>query len=176
MLLASYKSVRPGLQGLANIAIRLRTGSHLTHTEVVFQPGDGVDDLMPDGTCQPDANGALWCASSAAAERLPDWSPRRAGRMGGVRFKRIALDPAKWEVVPYRRDARRAALVFKAREGAAYNWTLIAGWVAWVVNVIWRPSADRQVCSQIAAEAGGVSPSDARRFDPATLHAAVAAE
>lgn len=176
MLLASYTSVRPGLQGLANIAIWLRTGSRITHSEVVFEAHDGVDHLMPDGTCQPDASGALWCASSVAAERLPEWSPRRAGKVGGVRFKRIDIDPSKWAVVPYRRDPLRAAQVFKAREGAAYNWTLIAGFIAWIVNFIWRPSTDRQVCSQISAEAGGVDPNEAHRFDPATLHAAVAAE
>ena len=176
MLLASYTSVRPGLQGLANIAIRLRTGSRITHSEVVFEAHDGVDHLMPDETCQPDASGALWCASSVAAERLPEWSPRRAGKVGGVRFKRIVIDPARWAVVPYRRDPLRAAQVFKAREGAAYNWTLIAGFMAWIVNFIWRPSASRQVCSQICAEAGGVHHEEAHRFDPATLHAAVAAE
>ena len=69
----------------------------------VFEPGDGVDDLMPrdssveaaQPSTRPDASGALWCASSAAAEPIPLWSPRRAGRRGGVRFKRIILRAAK---------------------------------------------------------------------------------
>ena len=64
MLLASYKSTRPGLQGLANVLIRLRLGGIYSHCELVFQPGDGVDHLMPDGTTAPDENGALWCVSS----------------------------------------------------------------------------------------------------------------
>ncbi len=42
MLLASYTGTRPGLQGLANRAIRFRLGGPYSHTELVFEPGDGV--------------------------------------------------------------------------------------------------------------------------------------
>lgn len=176
MLLASYTAIRPGIQGLANQLIRFRLRARESHTEVVFEPGDGADELMPDGTCQPDANGALWCASSVAWERLPTYSPRRAGRRGGVRFKRIALKPDHWHLQPYKRDPVKAARLFKRREGEAYSWRLILGFVGWLVNVIWRPSRRKAVCSQIAAEAGGVDPEESWRFDPPVMRRAVEAE
>lgn len=174
MQLASYVVVRPGIQGLANFLIRLRLRAKESHSEVVFEPGDGVDDLMPDGTCQPDANGALWCASSVAWERLPAWSQRRAGQRGGVRFKRIVLKPEHWHLQPYRRDARAAAMLFRKREGDPYSWQLIFGSVWWVLTVIWRPSRLKAVCSQICAQAGGAR--GAWRFDPAVLRRAIEAE
>ncbi len=176
MLLASYIDIRPGVQGLANRLIRFRLQALESHTEVVFQPGDGVDELMPDGSCEPDASGALWCASSVAWERLPKWSPRRAGRRGGVRFKRISLKPEHWHLQPYRRDPLKAAACFKRREGEAYSWRLILGWVGWLITVIWPPSRRKTVCSQISAEAGGVDRDQAYRLDPATLRYVVEAE
>lgn len=97
MKLASYKGTRAGLMGIGNWLIRLRLRGIYSHSEIVFEPGDGVDALMPDGTCEPDADGALWCVSSTGLERLPTWSPRRAGRLGGVRFKRIVLGD-KWHL------------------------------------------------------------------------------
>ncbi|MDD2711359.1 MAG: hypothetical protein PHU77_00425 [Simplicispira sp.] len=170
MQLASYKFTRPGMQGVANRLIRLRLRGIYSHSEVVFQSTDGVDQFMPDGTCAPDENGALWCASSVAAERLPAHSPRRAGRLGGVRFKRIVLDPDHWDVLPYRRDPVAAARWFKAHEGSLYDWQLIIGFLAWVV-----PQKDnRSNCSEASAAAGGAA--DPWRFDPCVLHAAVAAE
>lgn len=165
MLLASYKSTRPGLQGLANRIIRLRLRGPYSHTEVVFQPGDGVDGLMPDGTCEPDAHGALWCASSVAAEPMPSYSPRRVGRIGGVRFKRIVLNPAHWDVVPYRHGTVAAALWFSTRAGSLYDWQLILGFVAWFM-----PEKDgRYTCSEAAAAAGQYS--EPWRLDPCLLHA-----
>ncbi len=65
MLLASYTSTRPGLQGVANRVIRLRLSGLYSHNELVFFPGDGVDHLMPDGTCEP-IDGAYWAWSSVA--------------------------------------------------------------------------------------------------------------
>lgn len=165
MHVASYKATRPGLQGLANRAIRLRLRGIYSHSEVVFQPGDGVDHLMPDGSCAP-VDGAYWCASSVAAERLPSHSPQRAGQMGGVRFKRIALDPAHWDVVAYRRCPLRAAQWFRAHEGDRYDWQLILGFLAWVIP----QQAHRWTCSEAAAAAGGYA--DPWRFDPCTLHVA----
>lgn len=166
MLLASYKSTRPGLQGLANVLIRLRLGGIYSHCELVFQPGDGVDHLMPDGTTAPDDNGALWCVSSVAAERLPAHSPRRAGRVGGVRFKRITLDPARWHYIPVQRNALLAAAVARRLEGAPYDWQLIAGYVAWLIP----HKASRFTCSELVAAC--LAHPDPHRFDPCVLHAA----
>jgi len=169
MLLASYKSTRPGLQGLANRAIRLRLRGIYSHTEVVFEPQDRVGHLMPDGTTARGADGSLWCASSVAAERLPAHSPRRAGKVGGVRFKRIALDPAHWDVLPLPFDSGRAASWFHAHQGALYDWQLILGFVSWLIP----GKAGRWTCSEASAEAASFP--DSERFDPCALRAAVAA-
>ena len=76
MQLASYVGTRRSLMGIGNRLIRLRlsglkealktdasldqTVLRASHSEVVFEPGDGVDHLMPDGTCEPNAKGELW--------------------------------------------------------------------------------------------------------------------
>ena len=166
MLLASYKSTRPGLQGLANRIIRLRLRGPYSHSEIVFQPGDPVGHLMPDGSCEPDVNGALWCASSVAAEALPAHSTRRAGRMGGVRFKRIALAPDHWDVQSMRADPVAAAQWFLTNQGALYDWQLIAGFLAWFVP----GKADRWTCSEAGAAAAGLPEEEAWRVDPCNGH------
>lgn len=168
MKLASYRSTRPGLQGLANRAIRQRLRGPHSHTELVFEAGDGVGHLMPDGTCEPDAHGALWCASSVASEVLPAHSARRAGRSGGVRLKRVVLNGDRWDVVPVAGNARAAAEWFLAHEGALYDWQLILGFVAWVVP----GKASRWSCSEAVAAALGYS--DPWRLDPCVLHAVTA--
>lgn len=165
MRLASYHSTRPGLQGIANRLIRLRLGGIYSHNEIVFEPGDGVDHLMPDGTCQPDASGALWCVSSVAAERLPAWSKRRAGKVGGVRFKRIVLAPTRWHTVPLHTSPQRAAAFAKLLEGAMYDWQLIAGFLVWA----FRGKDGRETCSGLCAFLMGLP--DPERFDPCSLHA-----
>lgn len=171
MLLASYKSTRPGLQGIANCLIRLRLHSMYSHCEVVFEPSDSVDHLMPDGTCARSADGSLWCASSVAAEALPAHSPRRAGKTGGVRFKRIALDPDRWDMRPIACSPATAAQWFKAREGELYDWQLIVGFLSWVI-----PHKPRRwTCSEACAAALGVPEGEAWRFDPASLEAAAEA-
>lgn len=171
MLIASYKVTRPGLQGIANRVIRLRLRSIYSHTEVVFEAGDNVGHLMPDGSCEPDANGALWCASSVAAEALPAHSPRRAGKGGGVRFKRIALNPDHWDTRRIAGTPATAAQWFKAHEGELYDWQLILGFVSWVIP----QKSQRWTCSEAAAAALGVPEDDAWRFDPAGLHEAAGA-
>lgn len=170
MQLASYKSTRPGLQGIANRLIRWRFAGPYSHSETVFEPGDGVDALMPDGTCQPDAAGALWCASSVAVERLPAWSRYRAGKQGGVRFKRIALDSAKWDCIQDRADPVLAATYAVAHEGNPYSWRLIFNFVAWVISF---KVTTQTTCAQVCAAMRGVPDEDAWRFDPCTLHVAV---
>lgn len=167
MLLASYKSTRPGFQGIANRLIRLRLRGIHSHSEVVFEPGDGVGHLMPDGTCDPDANGALWCASSVAAERLPAFSPRRAGESGGVRLKRIVLNSGNWDVVPVSGDAVAAARWFHAHQGALYDWQMILGFLAWFIP----HKRSRWTCGEASAAALGFD--DSERFDPCVLYAAL---
>lgn len=167
MLLASYSGTRPGLQGLANRAIRFRLGGAYSHTELVFEPGDGVDVLMPDGTCAAGGDGALWCGSSVAAEPVPAHSARRAGRTGGVRLKRVVLEPDRWELLPLPGDAQRAARWFLEHQGALYDWQLVLGFVAWAIP----QKASRWTCSEAVAAAAGFP--DPQRFDPCVLRAAV---
>lgn len=167
MKLASYHGTRSGLAGLGNILIRLRLRGRMSHSEIVFEPGDGVDDLVPDGTCEPDADGALWCASAVGAERLPVWSRRRSGSVGGVRFKRVVLSPEKWALRDVKACARKAAEWARANEGTPYDWSLILGYIAWFV-----PNGTGEVlCSEACAEMLGIP--DAWRFDPCSLDAAV---
>lgn len=166
MKLASYKSTRSGWRGLANILIRWRLKGVYSHSEIVFDPDDRVDDLMPDGSCEP-ADGALWCASSVAAEKLPPWSRRRAGRTGGVRFKRIDLSDGQWDLLPLPGNACTAARRALEAEGAPYDWQAIAGYLAWFIP----DKASRYACGEFVAHCIGLR--DPERFDPCVLHAAV---
>lgn len=165
MRLASYHGTRSGIMGLGNIAIRLRLRGRYSHSEIVFEPGDGVDHLMPDGTCEPDADGALWCVSSTSLERLPAWSPRRAGRMGGVRFKRIVLTPTKWTLDPVQADPLYAANWAVENQGVLYDWQLIFGFLVWLIP----NKRSRVMCSEACAEM--LSYFDAWRLDPCSLRA-----
>jgi hypothetical protein len=168
MKLACYTSTRPGVQGLFNRLIRWRLKGRVSHCETVFEPGDGVDACMPDKTCQPDAAGALWCASSVAWERLPAWSRYRPGKRGGVRFKRIVLDPSRWDVIPVSGSAGFAAAWAIDHEGEPYSWRLIAQGIAWLVAV--ATDGLQWVCSQACAAMLGYR--EPWRFDPCVLSVA----
>ena len=174
MKAAFYTGTRsPWYIGLGNRLVRLRLRSQISHCEMVFEPGDGVDDLMPldapvetaQSSTQPDASGAMWCAGSSASDVMPAWSPRRAGRHGGVRFKRINVrDASKWLLVdvPWA-DARRAAQWFVDHQGALYDWQGIFGFVAWPIP----GRAQRWACHEaVAAALGHPAPA---RTDPAAL-------
>ena len=170
MKAAFYTRTGGGWRGIGNVLVRWRLRSQISHCELVFEPGDGVDDLMPrDGqtmlpTTQPVA-GEYWCASSSATDPMPTWSPRRAGKSGGVRFKRIDVsDASKWLLVdvPWA-DARRAAQWFVDHQGALYDWQGIVGFIAWPVP----DKTDRWSCHEACAAAlGHPAPS---RTDPAAL-------
>jgi hypothetical protein len=164
MLLASYKSTRPGIQGLANRVIRRRLRGPYSHSEIVFEPCDLIDDLMPDGSAAPGHDGSLWCVSSVAAERLPPWSSRRAGKVGGVRFKRIVLSPDRWDFVRLRGDARLAAVRGRMHEGSLYDWQQIAGYAAWLIP----DKSDRSTCAELCAQLLGMA--EPWRMDPCSLH------
>lgn len=171
MKLASYIGTRPMPIGIGNILIRLRLRGRESHTEVVFEPGDGpeVAALMPDGSLEPDADGALWCYSSVGLERLPAFSRRRAGRLGGARFKRIKLDSERWALDAVGADPLQAARLARSREGVLYDWQFILGFLAWFVP----QKEGRTACSEEAATVLGFP--DAHRFDPCNLRAAVRA-
>ncbi len=168
MKAAFYTGTRqPWYVGLGNLAVRLRTRSNISHCELVFEPKDEVDDLMPDGTSRPSPSGALWCASSGATDVVPQWSSRRAGKVGGVRFKRINVHSEDWLLLdlPWA-NARYAAELFKSMEGALYDWQLILGFLAWAVP----EKKGRWACHEIVGLALGLP--EPHRFDPASLYAA----
>lgn len=168
MLIASYKSVRPGLVGVGNKLIQYRLESEISHSELVFEPSDGVDSLMPDLTTNPDPLGGLWCGSSVFAERLPEFSPVRPNEIGGVRFKRINVHNGNWTTLKInipRQDKIDAALWFKKHQGSYYDYSLIANYVLWLL-----PSNvdGRYMCSESVASA--LKMIEAHRYDPALLH------
>lgn len=173
MKLASYTGTRSGWRGIGNVLVRWRLGSPISHCELVFEPGDGVDDLMPrDGqtmlpTTQPVA-GEYWCASSSATDPMPTWSPRRAGKSGGVRFKRINVhDPSKWLLVDLdwmsTTQRRFAAQWFADHQGALYDWQGIVGFLAWPIP----EKEGRWSCHEAVGRALDIF--GAHRLDPASL-------
>ena len=164
MLLAAYKSTRPGIQGIANRLIRWRLRGQYSHVEVVIEPGDVPGHLMPDGSTRPNENGALWSVSSVAAERLPEWSRRRAGRIGGVRFKRIAFDPARWDTVRVRdADPIDAVILAKRLEGMCYDWRGVSSFALWLIP----EDPDKVSCAELCARLLGHI--DPWRADPCSL-------
>lgn len=170
MKLASYIGTRSGIMGLGNILIRLRLGGRESHSEVVFEPGDGpeVAALMPDGSLEPDANGALWCCSSVGLERMPAWSKRRAGHLGGTRFKRIVLGD-HWALDATLADPLQAARWASENEGSLYDWQAVVRFVFWVLP----QKLSRGMCSEVCARMFGIPEDDAYLFDPRVLRAAV---
>ena len=181
MFVASYVGTRSGIMGLGNIFIRFRiceagqklkqafqleaipgqTSLRASHTELVFEPGDGVDDLMPDGTCEPDADGALWCLSSTGLEHVHPESKYRPGRLGGVRFKRINVHNSKWQHQKIRTSlARQAAQWGKNNSGRLYDWQLILSFLSWLIP----QKNNRLMCNETVLTALGVR--DPYRYDP----------
>ena len=185
MKLASYVGTKDSFMGLGNRLIRLRlsgikecfktdksedqTTLRASHSEIVFEPGDGVDHLMPDGTCEPNEKGELWCVSSVGIERIPSFSRRRANKLGGVRFKRINVNSSAWELDEPCSSPQSAAAWAVVNQGRVYDWQLIFGFLAWFIP----NKKSRVMCSEACAEMLGLQ--DAHRFDPCTLQAVVKA-
>lgn len=169
MKLASYIGIRPGIMGIGSHLIRLRLRGLVSHTEIVFEPVDGpkVAALMPDGSLEPDVNGALWCYSSVGLERLPERSPRRPGKMGGARFKRINLGGPQWALDPVSADPLHTAQQAVIRQGALYDWQYILSFLGWFIP----HKHSRTACSEECAAVLGFE--DAHRFDPCLLRAVV---
>lgn len=184
MKAAFYIGTRSGLNGIGSVITRFRlsgfdglTGknapmSQISHCELVIEPHDGVDDLMPlDGltmlpTTQP-IDGALWLAGASATDAMPRWSPRRAGARGGVRFKRVDVRSGKWLLVDldHLSPAQKRAAVqwFVDHQGAMYDWLLIGQFIAWLIP----ENPERHVCHEALAAALGIAGS--HRLNPASL-------
>ena len=168
MKLASYKGTHSGISGLGNIAIRLRLSSIYSHSELIFEPKDRVREFMPDGTMH-DLDHSPWCFSSSAIDIMPEWSPIRAGRKGGCRFKRIKLDLDNWDLleIPYDINEIRTARLATKLQGKMYDWQGIFGYLAWPIP----DKADRYTCSEAIAEV--LECLEPFRYNPPVLHSAV---
>lgn len=139
LYLASYKGTRPGLQGLVNRVIRFFTKSAYSHSEICW--GDPLA-------------GPADCLSSAGTE-------------GGVRIKRMQLDPAKWDVVELPGVPEGAWWHFVAEHiGRPYDFV---GCVRTVLPFVGREHPRKWFCSEVCATVIGHA--EAWRFHPGVLHA-----
>jgi hypothetical protein len=149
MYLASYRCPphrpQPGqlldwlLRWAFHVLVCVGTLSRYSHSELVFG--------------EPDHRGESLCATSS-------------GRDGGVRFKRIKLDPARWTVDPltslHPYTEARAYSWFVDHKGEPYDHQgLAAVWlftVAPFMRVVWRliQARRRWFCSESAAAALGL--------------------
>jgi hypothetical protein len=184
MLLASYVDTRDGIIGVGNILIRLRIAGwqqafqlrpdsrfpdipRASHTELVFEPSDGVAELFPDHSLEEKA-GTLWGLSSVGLERVPEWSVRRSGALGGVRRKRINFNSGKWKLTKiYGFSAYEAAKWAKENEGVPYDWRLVASKLVWLLP----NSEDTLMCNECVLTALGVK--NAYLFDPCSTDALI---
>ena len=183
MKLLLYKSTRKGIAGIGNWAVRKRTKSIYSHCEIMFEEGDGdlAQAYMPDQDLKPDDKGAVWCFGATASDRMPDWGNgrnRRAGKIGGTRFKRIEVDPAHWDIieVPYA-DPAEVAKFCRREEGKAYDWRHIFSFfsvilIGFIINLWMTQGADHWTCGEVCGEALGFKLSEI--FDPKTLGAVAA--
>ncbi len=86
---------------------------------------------------------------------------------GGVRVKKMDLDPDRWDVIDVPGDVTAAQQWFSDHHGDDYD-------VLGLFGFLWRPwrdDKDRWFCSEALAAALGFA--DAWRFCPNTLHAAL---
>lgn len=151
----SYNSIRPGIQALGSYSVRIGTKSKFSHTEIMFEPGDDVEHLVPDGNLEP-IDGAYWCASASAADIIPVWSKRRAGRTGGVRFKRINPNTGHWLIQDLPSEefsSILAATWFKEHEGLAYDWQHIFSFIGVAANWVFTQGVDKYTCTEACAAA-----------------------
>ncbi len=83
---------------------------------------------------------------------------------GGVRFKRIAFDPAHWDFIEIDADENAARQWFTDHEGRAYD---LLGNLGFVIGFI-RDSSDKWSCAESIADALGFP--EPWRYSPAILY------
>lgn len=137
--LASYKATRPGWHGLVNRVIRFFTRSQYSHSEICV--GD------------PFA-GPVYCLSSVGTE-------------GGVRMKRMQLNPDKWDVIALPGvDEVRLWSFLSDNAGRKYD---LIGCVRTVLPFVGREHPHKWFCSEVCAHVIGHK--EAWRMHPGVLHA-----
>ena len=136
MKIAFYKATRPGLQGIFNVLVRWWTKGPYSHCELILEE-------YPDGT--------VLCGSASNLD-------------GGVRLKRMALNPERWDVLTTPLGNPETALEwFKQHQGSGYDYLGLLGFMARPVTGHQR----RWFCSEaVGAAIGLVEP---WRFCPNTL-------
>lgn len=174
MKLISYVSTRKGpLMAAGSVSVRIGTNSPFSHTELLFEPGDGVEEFIPDRILQP-IEGAYWCASASSADPIPDWSEKRKGRTGGVRLKRIKIKQDHWiqqDLPKELFDPILAMRWFKEHEGLAYDWRHIFSFVGFIFNRTLNHGYDKYTCTEAVASALGFS--EPERFHPGNFPAII---
>ncbi len=171
MKIATYKAIRPGIQGIGSWAVQKATHSIYSHSEVIFEPGDDVEAWMPDGSLEQGKDGTFWAFGSTASDIMPAWSKRRVGRRGGCRFKRIEFQQNKWDFVDVDTNVVSVVDVIaacKAVEGLAYDWRHIGSFLGPIANFIFRQSGDKYTCAEVIAMAVGLGVPEL--FHPYLLH------
>jgi len=139
LYLASYKGTRTGLNGVMNRLIRWATKSAYSHTEICM--GHPFES-------------EVGCLSSVKTE-------------GGVRLKRMRLNPDKWDVVPVHGIDDGAVWHFlSAHAGSGYD---LIGTVRTVLPFVGREHPTKWFCSEVAAQVIGIK--DPWRMHPGVLHA-----
>lgn len=180
MKLILYKDTREGFAGIGNWAVRKRTKSIYSHCEIMFEESDGmlVQDLMPDKSLTPNARGQVWCYGATASDRMPRWSDnrcRRAGKIGGTRFKRFVVAPGSWDIIelPFV-DPLQVTKFCLEQEGKAYDWRHIFSFfsivfVGFLINLFVNQGQDQWTCAEvIAGSFGFIKP---EIYDPKSLGA-----
>jgi hypothetical protein len=155
--------------------VRFGTNSTFSHTEIMFEPGDGVDHLMPDGTTAPDEEGRYWFGSATAMDVMDLDARHRPGKTGGVRFKRIKPDPLKWVQQDLPKNLYNpvfAAEWFVEHEGLAYDWRHIASFTGAVGTQLFSQGDRHWTCAEACAAA--LRFPEAFRFHPGNLPPVVA--
>ena len=138
LYLASYKGTRPGWHGLVNRVIRFFTKSIYSHSEICLgNPFEGRVD----------------CLSSVGTE-------------GGVRIKRMQLDPAKWDVIALPGVSDGAFWNFVA-DNAGRKYDLV-GCVRSVLPFVSREHETKWFCSEVCASVIGHR--EPWRMHPGVLH------
>lgn len=172
MKLLSYTGTRPGIAGIGNRLVRWRLGSPYSHSEVMLEPSDiEAARYVPDGILTPDSDGAVWCMSSSATDLMPTWNnkrKRRAGAKGGVRFKRIVVNPDNWEIQDYPFNAESVARWFYTYEGSPYDWRHIYSFLGTIPNAIFPQDQSKYTCSEACAAAASFI--HAEVFNPHNLN------
>jgi hypothetical protein len=163
MKLLGYKGTSKGIAGLADVLIRYRLQGKYSHTEIMFEKGDGVEFLMPNSTLELYSENQRWCASSSGIDKIPKNSKLRPSQRGGVRFKMIDIDPLKWDMIDLNYDPMKAAMLFKTMEGFPYDYRLIGSYMSWLI----RENPQALTCSEVCAMACGLG--DPWRYDPCSL-------